>query len=115
MKKFKTIDYWISILLMAVFAIISLIKWDGTIVVGYFVTGTWQVISMIIHVRNGWFTRVGSARYIYHWIVLIAVFTLPFGSYIILFFTAPFMALYYTCLCYNEVTVKLQRPLALLK
>ena len=115
MKKFKTIDYRISILLIAVFTLISLIKRDGTFVIGYFVTGAWQLISMIIHVWNGWFTRSRNARYVYHWIVLISVLTLPIGSFIILLFTAPFMAVYYTYLCYHEVRVRMQRPLALLK
>jgi len=115
MGKFKTTDYWISILLISVFIIISLVKMDGTFIIGYFVTGAWQVISMIIHVWNGWFTRNGNARYVYHWIVLIAVLTLPIGSFIILLFAAPFMAVYYTYLCYHEVTVRMQRPLALLK
>lgn len=115
MRKFKTTDYWISILLISVFTITSLVKMDGTFIIGYFITGTWQVISMIIHAWNGWFTRNGNARYVYHWIVLIAVLTLPIGSFIILLFAAPVMAIYYTYLCYHEVTVRMQRPLALLK
>jgi hypothetical protein len=115
MKKFKTADYRISILLIALFTLVSLIKKDGTFITGYFVTGAWQITSMIIHTWNGWFSRSGSARYIYHWIVLVAVLTLPAGSFFILLFTAPFMAVYYTYLCYQEVTVKMQRPLALLK
>ena len=115
MKKFKTIDYRISILLITVFTLISLIKRDGTFIIGYFVTGAWQLISMIIHVCNRWFTRSSNARYVYHWIVLISVLTLPIVSFIILLFTAPFMAVYYTYLCYQEVSVRMQRPLALLK
>ena len=115
MKKLKIIDYWISILLITVFTLLSLMKWDPTFIIGYFVIGAWQVMSMIIHVYNRWFLRAGSARYIYHWIVLISILTLPIGSYVILLFTAPFMAVYYTYICYHEVTVRMQRPLALLK
>jgi hypothetical protein len=115
MKKFKTIDYRISILLIAIFTLISLTKRDDTFIIGYFVIGAWQVISMIIHAWNGWFTRAGTARSVYHWIALISVVTLPIGSFMILLFTAPFMALYYTYLCYHEVRIRMQRPLALLK
>ena len=115
MKKFKTIDYRISILLITVFTLMSLINRDGTYIIGYFVIGAWQAISMIVHAWNGWFTRSRNARYVYHWIVLISVLTLPIGSFIILLFTAPFMAVYYTYLCYQEVSVRMQRPLALLK
>ena len=115
MKKFKIIDYRISMLLITIFAVISFIKWDSTFIIGYVVTGAWQIMSMILHVYNRWFIRVGSARNIYHWIVFVSVLTLPAGSYVILLFTAPFMAVYYTYICYDEVTVKMQRPLALLK
>jgi len=115
MKKFKTIDYLVSVLLIVTFTLLSFIKRDGFFKTGYLVTGAWQVTSMIVHVWNKWFTRSGGKRYIYHWIVLISIITLPVGSFLIMVFTAPFMALYYTYLCYYEVTVKMQRPLALLK
>jgi hypothetical protein len=115
MRKFKTIDYRVSILLIAIFTIVSLAKMDGTFIIGYFVTGAWQVISMAVHTYNRWFTTKGSDRTIYHWITLSAVITLPVGSFFLLLFAAPFMAVYYTYLCYHEVTVKMQRPLALLK
>ena len=56
MKKFKQADYFISLLLILVFVIISFINQDITWIVGYFVVGGWQVISMIIHAFFGWFT-----------------------------------------------------------
>jgi len=41
---------------------------------------------------------------------------MPLGSYLILFFMAPVMAVYYTYLCYDEVYVQMQqRPISLLK
>ena len=115
MKQLKTIDYWISIALILVFTLLSLIRRDATFIIGYFVTGAWQVVSMIIHVWKGWFTKAGTARHIYHWIVFISIITIPIGSFVILLFTAPAMAIYYTYICYHEVTVKMQRPMALLK
>lgn len=124
MKKFKLYDTWISILLIIGFTIFSLVKLDYTFLIGYCVIGGWQIISMIVHGINGWFAQKGSARYRYHCVVAIIIIAallgilfnslLMFVLYILLF-AAPFMAIYYTWLCYNEVYVKMQRPLAILK
>jgi len=120
MKQFKLIDFWVSTGLIVAFIIIAILQ--GTedflsngFLTGYFVVGGWQVISMLIHAYNHCFTYKGGARHIYHWITFVAVITMPLGSFWILFFTAPFMAVYYTYLCYKETYVKMQRPLALLK
>ena len=115
MKKFKTIDFFISTMLITAFTIYCLIKRDESFFIAYFVVGGWQVISMLVHVFNGCFIYKGGSRYIYHWITLVSIITMPIGSIWILLFTAPFMAIYYTWLCYHEVYVKMQRPLALLK
>ena len=115
MRKFKTIDLFISIALITGFTIYCLIKMDQSILIAYFVVGGWQVISMVVHAINKWFSTRGSERYIYHWISFISLATMPAGSVWILLFTAPIMALYYTLLCYQEVYVKMRRPMALLK
>ena len=115
MKKFKKIDTWISIMLITGFAIATIINRDYTFIVGYFVVGGWQVISMLLHVYYKCFTEKKGSRYIYHWITFISLVTMPIGSFLILLFTAPFMAVYYTWLCYDEVRKMNQRPLALLK
>lgn len=115
MKKFKTLDYQISLLLIIGFSIASLLLRNSIFIAGYFTVGSWQVISMIIHAKNGWFTNKGGARYIYHWVTLVSLITFPIGSFFILLFTAPVMAIYYNWLCYHEVKFKMQRPLALLK
>jgi hypothetical protein len=115
MKKFKIWDMWVSILLIIAFAIASLVNQDYTFMVGYFVVGGWQVISMLVHAFTKLFTHRGGARYVYHWITFASVATMPLGSFWILLFTAPFMAVYYTGLCYTEVRKMNQRPLALLK
>ena len=124
MKKFKQMDCWISILLIIGFTLAGIINQDVTFLVGYFVVGGWQVISMIIHTMNKWFTEKGGRRYIYHWIVLclilLALAGLAVTEILVLLaypmlFAAPFMAIYYTLICYDEVYVKMKRPLTFLK
>lgn len=115
MQKFKMIDFWISSLLIAGFAIASIINMDYTFLIGYIVIGSWQVISMIVHLAARSFIYKGGARFVYNWIALIALITMPVGSFFILLFAAPVMAIYYTYLCYKETYVMMQRPLALLK
>lgn len=120
MKQIKKIDFVISFALIIICTIFSFVgifkKLDYPFfIVAYCIVGAWQVFSMIIHAYNHWFTYGKGKRYIYHWITLIAVSTIPFGSFYILLFTAPFMAIYYTCICYEEAYIKMRRPLALLK
>ncbi len=115
MKKFKEIDAWVSIILITGFAIATLFKRDNTFLLGYFVVGGWQVISMLVHVYYHSFTQKKSIRRNYHWITLISLITIPVGSFLILLFTAPLMAIFYTWLCYDEVRKMSQRPLELLK
>jgi hypothetical protein len=115
MKNFKTYDFWISIILITGFAIATIINQDNTFVLGYFIVGAWQVSSMLVHVYNKSFTQKKGTRYVYHWITLISLLTMPVGSFWILLFAAPFMAVFYTCLCFDEVRKMNQRPLALLK
>lgn len=115
MKKFKKIDTWISIILITGFAIATIINRDNTFLLGYFVVGGWQVVSMLVHVYNQSFTQKKGTRRNYHWITLISLITMPVGSFLILLFTAPFMAVFYTCLCFDEVRKMNQRPLAMLK
>lgn len=124
MKKFKEIDAWISGVLIIGFLIATLTRRDFTFLIGYFVVGGWQVISMLIHAFNGWFTETGSKRYIYHWIVVITIMIVLLGFAVypiliyllfILLFVSPFMALYYTWLCFDEIRKMNQRPLQLLK
>lgn len=96
MKKVKEIDAWISSILIAGFAIVSIINYDDTFIVGYFVVGGWQVISMIVHAVTKTFTNKRGSRYAYHWITAVSLATMPLGSFWILLFTAPFMAVFYT-------------------
>lgn len=115
MRKFKEVDMWISIVLIVGFSIATLIKQDNTFIIGYFVVGGWQVISMIVHAVTGTFTHSRGYRFAYHWIAFISVITMPIGSFWILLFTAPVMAVYYTGLCYTELRKMNERPLSILK
>jgi hypothetical protein len=120
MKRFKIIDFWISVGLMISFTIISSIEgFDNFLsnyfLAGYFFVGGWQVISMIVHTIEKCFTYKGGSRYVYHWATFISLITMPLGSVWILLFAAPVMAVYYTWICHEEVYIKMQRPLALLK
>lgn len=115
MKKFKKIDVWVSIVLITGFAIATIINRNYSFMLGYFVVGGWQVISMLVHVYYHSFTEKKSTRRNYHWITFISLITMPIGSFWILLFTAPFMAVFYTWLCFDEVRKMHQRPLAILK
>jgi len=61
MKRFKTIDLFINIILIIGSAVYCLIKQDGTFFYGYFIVGGWQVISMIVHAYNKCFIYKGAA------------------------------------------------------
>ena len=131
MKKFKTIDCWMSILLIAGFLIASIIRLDLTFIVGYFVVGGWQLISILVHFFNKAFVEKGEARdgyqkYVFLFIIIVAILfplallfkivAIPLLIVLfILLFCAPFMAVYYTYLCYHETFVKMKRPMDLLK
>ncbi|MFN8244305.1 MAG: hypothetical protein U0X40_09670 [Ferruginibacter sp.] len=115
MKTFKTFDMWISIVLIGVYGALTLFSSSQYLLAGYFVVGGWQVISMLVHEFGRWFTHSTGQRRVYHWIALASVITLPMGAYWVLLFTAPFMAVYYTWICYEELYVKMRRPLSYLK
>ena len=122
-KKFKEIDMLISVVLIFA-SVLYGAKPHNNFLTGYFVVGVWQVISMLIHFFNHWFCGHGSKRYTYQWSVLVIVLFMLLGLVIypvlvlvcfILLFVAPVMAIYYTWLCYEEIYVKMKRPLDMLK
>lgn len=125
MKKFKQLDCWISCILIIAFIGLGTIGESKNFIIGYFVVGGWQVISMLVHAKNKWFTARNSRRDIYQLIVFFILLLALAGiaARIILgllafpmLFAAPIMALYYTWICYDETYIKMQqRPIALLK
>jgi hypothetical protein len=125
MKTFKQIDLVISITLIAGFFIAALVKQDEILIIGYFVTGGWQVISMIVHAVDGTFAGKGTARYNYHWVVAIVIgiallsLVLKVEPLLMIFFVlvfiAPVMAIYYSSLCGNELSALRKREFIHLK
>ena len=123
MKKFKEADIAISILLIVVFITFSLAKRDYTFLIRYSMVGGWQLISIVIHLYNAWFTQKRSQRYYYTWAVFIIIIIAVSGFAIyplllifcFLLFASPFMALYYIWICYREIKQLNQRPLHQLK
>lgn len=123
MKKFKIIDTWISIILITAGLIYSIAGSGAAFVVAYVAVGGWQLISMLIHTLNKWFLNDPTRRS-YQVVVFLIMVLLLMGVVInallmlvllILLFTAPFMAIFYTWICYHEVYTKMQRPLSILK
>ncbi len=124
MKKFKQIDFWTSVTLISFFFSYGFIKQDDSAFIGYFVVGGWQIISMLLHLFKKRFTHAGSKRSVYHWFVFCFSFLMITGllindfviiTLIILSLVTPVMAIYYTMICYDEVYVKMKRPLAQLR
>lgn len=115
MKTFKLVDAWINVGLIIFFLVSTIINDSmAQLFRAYFITGGWQVISMVVHELNGWFCRRNSIRRIYHLVSLTCIVTMPMGSFLILFFIAPLMAVFYTWLCLDEVYVKMKRPVSLI-
>jgi hypothetical protein len=120
MKRFKQIDLGFSIASIIAFTIISLIRLDETFLYGYFIVGGWQVFSMVIHVFAGWFTEKNSVRRIYHWITFAVIAAGCLSLYIqiflfvfvIMLYFAPFIAIFYTGMCYQELRMMNKRPLS---
>jgi hypothetical protein len=121
MKKFKKIDVWVSVVLISIFLFwifIDIIRdedWRMTILYSFFVVGGWHIISMIVHTVTRFYIGWEGVRILYHIFSLVLLLTIPLGSVWILAFAAPFMALFYTYMCYDETYVKMKRPLDILK
>ena len=123
MKIFKQYDLLIQVALIIGFAIAALVRLDATFILGYFVVGGWQLISIIIHFIKKWFSKKRNTRNYYlisiSFLLLSVVLGLLFPFFLIVFylllFAAPFMACYYAWICYDEVYHKMRRPLYQLK
>ncbi|MBP6431924.1 MAG: hypothetical protein KA319_09165 [Ferruginibacter sp.] len=123
MRKFKIFDVWVNVGLIFAAFIFAIISQKQNFIIGYFVVGAWQIISMLVHVDNDWFREKGSTRRLYHNIVLIIIIIsvlsifskLLFAVLILLLFVSPFMAIFYTILCYRETYIKMKHPLDDLK
>lgn len=122
MKRIKTVDFWVQVILMFS-AIVLIVKGWEYFIFSYLIVGGWQLLSMIVHEINKWFVSSHSQRRVYHNIAYIAVLIILatslvpalFVFYYIMFLAAPVIAFYYTSLCYNETFKLLRRPLSQLK
>lgn len=122
MKFLKQTDLAISLVLITGFSAWYIYDQD-IIFTAYFITGGWQVLSMIVHEVKGWYTGRGSGRRVYHWIsgviillgVLAPFIYIFFFIYLIVLFAAPVMAVIYSHICYNELKSLKNRPLTKFK
>jgi len=121
MKNFKTIDSCLQALLIITCTALN-INGSLNILYSYFIVGSYQLISMLVHEATKSFTRT-AARRIYQNVVYVIVSCMLLTTVIDaagfifypMIFLAPFMAVYYTWLCYKETFVYMKRPLSILK
>ncbi len=112
MKKFKIFDVWISALLILASLLIAIFGKSFAFIIGYFIVGGWQIISMLVHIYNtNWISQPNVSRKIYCWVTALSLLSFPIGGYIILLLIAPLMAFFYTYICYEETYKKMKRPL----
>jgi hypothetical protein len=106
MKIFKLTEFYMNVILIAAFAISFLISGKGDLLfIAYFTVGAVQLFSMIIHAVNHWFTGRKSFRLYYHWLVFVLLLLVPVGGIglFILLYAAPFLAMFYTYICWREL------------
>jgi hypothetical protein len=124
MKNYKRADWIVQLMLMSYIILHMAITQEATILfAGYFVVGGWQLISMLLHEYAGSFTAKGSRRRYYHnsvyIILLIALTGILIPQLLLIFYLllyiSPFMAIWYTYLCFDETEHHMRRPLSQLK
>ncbi|RYZ24946.1 MAG: hypothetical protein EOO10_19550 [Chitinophagaceae bacterium] len=110
MKGFKEIDFWIQVVLMVLCTLLALTQ-VFLFVYAYFIVGSWQVLSTLIHLAMSKSFFQASGRKYYHYaLIMIAV------SGIVVFFVesailpylvallivSPFLAFWYAYMCNEE-------------
>ncbi len=113
LKFIKGTDILINVVLIGWFVTHFFRRDPDSLLTAYLMVGGWQVVSMVLHEVNKWFTVKYNTRYLYHRISLVAILTMPLGSIWILGAAAPFMAIFYTVLCMVEFLRIKKRPLNL--
>lgn len=122
MKIFKVVDFSIQVFVIVSLLVKSLFNADEIFLYAYCIIGGWQLLSMIVHQYNKWYTNKLSRRFYYHRITFGVILTMAFAYFIPVFFiiwyfmlfAAPVMAIYYTAICYREVFHPIKRPLDLI-
>lgn len=105
MKLFKQVEFYSSVLLIIAFFVNWLITREGEMLfTAYYVVGALHITGMITHALAHWFTNTNSLRLYYHWLVVVLLLLTPLGIGLwILLYTAPFMAITYTWICWREL------------
>lgn len=105
MKTFKLIEFYVNVLLIAAFAISYFISREGGMLfIAYYTVGAVQLFSMILHAVKRWYTGKKSFRLYYHWLVFLLLLLIPTGiGLYILLYTSPFLAIFYTYICWREL------------
>lgn len=123
MRTIKLYDAWIQAIMIIVFFILGVINTSNSILVGYFVVGSYQVINAITHTLFD-FKSTSKYRHYYNLtlvylsIVVAIAFLVPSILFIIAYlmlFISPFLAIAYNAICFYEVKKMYERPLAQLK
>lgn len=117
MKLFKQIEFYSSVALIAGFCITWFVTKDnGLLLPAYFTVGTLQLVGMLVHAFNKWFTSRSSMRLYYHWLIAILIMLVPFGfGLFILLYAAPVLAIVYTIICKLEINALQLKELVHLK
>ncbi len=117
MKLFKQIEFYSSVAFISVFFITWLITKDnGLLLPAYFTVGALQLVGMLIHAINKWFTNRNSMRLYYHWLIAVLLMLAPFGfGLFILLYAAPVLAVVYTIICKLEINALQLKELVHLK
>ena len=122
MKTFKLADFWLQLVIITG-SIIAAAANAFDFFYTYFITGGYQLISMLAHEKENLFTGKGTARRYYHnlsytlvgLMLLTPLVQITGVVFFVLLYAAPFMAIYYTWLCWRETFVYMKRPLSILK
>lgn len=116
MRKFKLTEAWLNTVLFIALSIWCIIENNkDTCLRSWFIISWVQVAGMFIHELKRWFTGYEGLRRKWHLVAALGILCLPLGSFTILFYAAPLTGICYIFICFHEVYIKMQRPLALLK
>lgn len=117
MKLFKQTEFYSSVVTITGFFISWLITKDNSLLLpAYFTVGALQLVGMLVHAFNNWFTSRSSMRLYYHWLIAVLMMLVPFGlGLFVLLYAAPVLAVVYTIICKLELNALLLKELVHLK
>lgn len=111
MKQFKTIDLWGQIILIPLCTVIAIVD-VGYVFYSYIIVGSWQILSMLIHLMLQPHYIALKARRYYSitavGLLLLMMLFFPTGQTgfiyygIFMLLVSPFVAIWYLYICYEE-------------